>query len=38
MEKKICQQFLLKTLDMSQKYLRYTLKNKTPIHTAPKDR
>jgi len=35
--KKICQQFLLKTLDMSQKCMRYTVTNKTSIKTSPKD-
>lgn len=35
--KKICQQFLLKTLNITQKCLRYTLSNKTSISISPKD-
>jgi len=37
-EVQVCQQFLLKTLDVPQKLLRYTHLNKSPVNTAKKDR
>jgi len=36
--KKVCLPFLLKTLNVSQKFVRYTLQNKTNIDISPNDR